>query len=238
MGIFLWDTAPSKIFVGDTQVSKVFVWDTQVRPSGWQPWANTVLYLPLNTDYSDLSSYHRVYTSQVWTMSFSSYQWVNSARFDGGYLKYPITNCDFWDFTLSFWVWMESRRNGWETFGDLHNDNVSINISPLLNNTWKRWVMNGFRAGTGTIDIISNVSFSAWWHLYTITHSNEMCRLYLDWNEIANKAIQTNPPDILEIDVGTRDDVTHSSASAQELPNSSFNSSEVPGYSRQPVFVL
>lgn len=33
MGIFLWDSAPSKIFVGDTEVSKVFVWDTQVRPN-------------------------------------------------------------------------------------------------------------------------------------------------------------------------------------------------------------
>ena len=47
MGIFLWDTAPSKIFVWDTQVSKVFVWDTKVRPNnvyvdflliGWWGW--------------------------------------------------------------------------------------------------------------------------------------------------------------------------------------------------------
>ena len=33
MGIFLWDSAPSKIFVWDTQVSKVFVGDTQIRPT-------------------------------------------------------------------------------------------------------------------------------------------------------------------------------------------------------------
>lgn len=33
MGLFLWDSEPSKIFVGDTPISKVFLWDTQVRPS-------------------------------------------------------------------------------------------------------------------------------------------------------------------------------------------------------------
>ena len=32
MGLFLWDSQPSKIFVGDTSISKVFLWDTQVRP--------------------------------------------------------------------------------------------------------------------------------------------------------------------------------------------------------------
>lgn len=32
MGLFLWDSEPSKIFVWDTPISKVFLWDTQVRP--------------------------------------------------------------------------------------------------------------------------------------------------------------------------------------------------------------
>ncbi len=37
MGLFLWDSEPSKIFVGDTPISKVFLWDTQVRPSSRLP---------------------------------------------------------------------------------------------------------------------------------------------------------------------------------------------------------
>lgn len=36
MGLFLWDSEPSKIFVGDTQISKVFLWDTKVRPSSYE----------------------------------------------------------------------------------------------------------------------------------------------------------------------------------------------------------
>lgn len=58
MGLFIWDAQPSKIFVGDTPISKCFLWDTQVRPSGWgwwQPWANTLLYLPLESDVVDQS---------------------------------------------------------------------------------------------------------------------------------------------------------------------------------------
>ena len=59
MGLFLWDSEPSKIFVWDTPISKVFLWDTQVRPSytpwPWQPWANTLVYLPLATNSNDQS---------------------------------------------------------------------------------------------------------------------------------------------------------------------------------------
>ncbi len=35
------------------EVKKVYLWTTQVRPAwwgGWQPWANTLLYAPLETD--------------------------------------------------------------------------------------------------------------------------------------------------------------------------------------------
>lgn len=33
MGLFLWDSQPSKIFVGNTSISKVFLWDTKIRPT-------------------------------------------------------------------------------------------------------------------------------------------------------------------------------------------------------------
>lgn len=80
--IFLWDTAPSKIFVWDSQVSKVFVWDTQVRPSWWQPWANTLLYMPLNsTDLATDQSGNNVQTNNNW-VTFWTYQWVDCGYFN------------------------------------------------------------------------------------------------------------------------------------------------------------
>lgn len=58
MGIFLGDTAPSKIFVGDTQISKVFLWDTQVRPvtPNWN-WDLTKATLSSTTSISGFSCY-------------------------------------------------------------------------------------------------------------------------------------------------------------------------------------
>lgn len=70
MWLFLWDSEPSKIFVGDTQISKVFLWDTQVRPSWggwWQPWANTLAYLPLEWDVLDHSGNGRHWQWKAWT---------------------------------------------------------------------------------------------------------------------------------------------------------------------------
>ena len=86
MGLFLWDSEPSKIFVGDTPISKVFLWDTQVRPSGWwgwQPWANTIAYYPLTstTTTSDESGNGNTLTNR--NVSFWTYQWVSCASFNG-----------------------------------------------------------------------------------------------------------------------------------------------------------
>jgi hypothetical protein len=54
MGLFVWDSEPSKIFVGDTPISKVFLWDTQVRPSGWAIWTYSYDFTTWST--SDLQS--------------------------------------------------------------------------------------------------------------------------------------------------------------------------------------
>ena len=80
MGLFIWSTTPSKIFVWDTQISKVFVWDTKVRPSGWQPWADTLLYLPLESDFVDQSwqATTRVFTTN-W-LSYTTVWWVPSVH--------------------------------------------------------------------------------------------------------------------------------------------------------------
>lgn len=84
MWLFVGDTQPTKIFVGDTAISKVFLGDQQVRPSGWQPWANTLLYLPLNTTdtYTDKSWNSRTVTN--YGIQFWTYSWVDCAYFDNG----------------------------------------------------------------------------------------------------------------------------------------------------------
>ena len=137
------------------------------------PWANTVLYLPLESDYSDLSSYNRTYTNQQWTMSFSSYWWVSASYRNRGYLLYPLSNVKFDDFTMSCWVGKSTRSNYWEVFVDLHNDSVSpiMDISPYISD-WGVWGCMNTSNRNWWIDVLSNMSWTSWWHLYTITQDS------------------------------------------------------------------
>lgn len=88
MGLFIWDSQPSKIFLGDTPISKVFLWDTQVRPayqqveyiqSSWTQYIDTWLAPSNNTkvqfklsNYSINSSIQYVFgsTSKWWNKMF------------------------------------------------------------------------------------------------------------------------------------------------------------------------
>lgn len=103
--IFLWDTAPSKIFVWDSQVSKVFVWDTQVRPSWWQPWADTILYLPLEDDLLD-HSWNNISITDVNVTLENRVAKIDNTN-SNSYLK-TTNNFDTYlsslPFTVVFWV--------------------------------------------------------------------------------------------------------------------------------------
>lgn len=66
------------------KIQRIYVWTTKVRPSGWTPWANTLLYLPLNTTdtYTDKSWNSRTVTN--YGILFWTYAWVDCAYFDNG----------------------------------------------------------------------------------------------------------------------------------------------------------
>ena len=120
MGLFIWDAQPSKIFVWDTSISKVFLWDTQVRPTWWQPWANTLLYLPLEQDVSDYSLNHYATTSS-W-VTYTTVWWVQSVHINStGWISLTWTAPDasVTEQTCSIWYYVtsqtsSSRRCLWE----------------------------------------------------------------------------------------------------------------------------
>lgn len=70
MGLFIWDSEPSKIFVGDTPISRVFLWDAQVRPSKCE-----YSYDFRNKSATDLSN--DWWTVVAWTLETSAY-WITS----------------------------------------------------------------------------------------------------------------------------------------------------------------
>lgn len=99
--IFLWDASPSKIFIGGTQASKVFVWDTQVRPTWWQPWANTKVYYKINdndtnTTIYDLTTNHydQTWSWTPWYATDATYGRV--ANFNSNNYTLAGSIVDFW----------------------------------------------------------------------------------------------------------------------------------------------
>lgn len=55
MGIFVWNSTPSKIYVGDTEVNSVWVWDSKVRPT-WPVWWWPLCFTAVGTTSFMLSS--------------------------------------------------------------------------------------------------------------------------------------------------------------------------------------
>lgn len=79
---------------------------------GWQPWANTLVYLPFTEDLLD-HSWNWVTFTQWWT-NLSIVNWV--ADFDGGYL---YKNASYWlsslPATVSIWIYPTQLSSTWET---------------------------------------------------------------------------------------------------------------------------
>lgn len=130
MGLFTWNAQPSKIFVGDSEVSKVFVWDTQVRPSwwgGWQPWANTLAYYPLETDTNDYSWNGRNGTNN-W-VTFSNWLWVFNGSSYVSLWTWSWTNIQT-NMTISVWF-------KWN--GSWSKDNTIISKSQYYMPSYSSW---------------------------------------------------------------------------------------------------
>ena len=191
MGIFIWDTAPSKIFVGDTQVSKVFVWDTQVRPTwwgGWQPWANTLLYLPLNTTYTYTDQSGNQVSTTNTNVAFWTYQWVDCWTFSNNtrisVSPFNIPN----DFTFVWrcyntWVYQYE----WQIFDARSGSSNSIRSFFRISNE-RYWYAGGF-----SVNNVKNIADTSWvnfiqnqWVLFVYTVTDWKQEIYVKWNNIDN----------------------------------------------------
>ena len=140
MWLFIWDSQPSKIFVGDTPISKVFLWDTQVRPSGWQPWSNTIYYLPLDADLLDHSWNGYTFTPTGTVNLVNNKANIPVCYINRGSLEVPSNTYTFWsdDFTVSYWV----------------------NI-PTDQDTYYRWVLWFNTSNYGSM--VLNYEFNQWY---------------------------------------------------------------------------
>lgn len=106
------------------KIKKIYVGTEQVRPSLWKPWANTLLYLPLENDINDATWNHTM------TLTTTSYGTVAKDSswyyyFNGGYIS---SESYTWptQATLCCWVKRDTKvENHWEFWLSTHLRNWS-----------------------------------------------------------------------------------------------------------------
>lgn len=189
MWLFVWDSEPSKIFVGDTAISKVFLWDTQVRPSGWgwwQPWANTLLYLPLESNFVDQSwqATTRVFTTS--SVSYTTVGGVSSVHIGSSWwakltTPYPLQPDNTKPISASIWLYITAayapRRMMWDIAARNWNRQQFCIIK---NTTTARLNVYDDHTDSNYATLEAPLTINQRNHLaYTITSSES--KLYLNW---------------------------------------------------------
>ncbi len=175
MWLFLWDSQPSKIFVGDTPISKVFLWDTQVRPSWWQPWANTIAYYKFDWNLNDSVNSNNLSLS-AWTITY----WTDShggkyAYFDKNTRTGHLTispNFDISTVTLMYRWQPKQVFSSWNPISvwyTTNNNSIIIGTVRSVDFWWTTWF-------TATAD--------TWYHL-VITCEWWVRKFYVNWTYYA-----------------------------------------------------
>lgn len=155
------------------KIQKIYVGTTKVRPSGWQPWANTVLYMPFKTDLLDHSWNNISFTNTNVSIVDAKAYFNWSAKLVNSNFTSYLSDVPF---TVSFWikqssivndawlvVWHKKVSRSWYWWDIL---NVSSKIR--LESIW--W---GTNVSSGTISANT-------WYLVTAIYASGNKYLYMN----------------------------------------------------------
>lgn len=141
MSIYIWNSEIKNIYVWTTPVKEVYVWTTKVRPAWWQPWANTLLYLPLNSTDTYLDkSWNSISTTNNW-VTFWTYQWVDCGSFNGSSNRIDCGNITFTN-TTTILAWVYRNPKSWSQFNriiDFRSSDTNVYQYWYSTNSWYIW---------------------------------------------------------------------------------------------------
>lgn len=149
MGIYIWDTAPSKIFVWWSEVASVRAGDTKVRPSiqpittAWIYWNSDLWLISISSDWS---TWLTIADKNLWaTQVYNSWDTLSEANCGKYYQAGNNYGFPFWynwtnttnrvNYT-SYWPWnyyssstpsflYTSGWFNWNLWGDITNTNIA-----------------------------------------------------------------------------------------------------------------
>lgn len=184
-------------------------WEIQIWPveKGWQPWVNTLLYLPMNSTYT--------YTDQSWnnvqttnySVSFGTYQWVDCGYFNRNHIQitpfvipanitvlcwvYYLSTSDQADWKIfdarnnSTWIITAFERNPARCY--IWADGVYAYGTPRPDNQWvlfcwtmDSWWNRNLLVKWNGVNISSSNSDTSW-ASFTPTYTN----VWNEWNNWA-----------------------------------------------------
>lgn len=161
----------------EKELQNAYIWE---YPERWQPWANTVLYLPLDSTntVNDLSGNGYNMTNNG-SVSFWTYGWVDCAYFwttAPYWLKNTSANIISWDYTFLVWINWDASTSG----------TSNPRIFWWNNDWWLLWERSRDTFHPAFQWTSSWVSYTSWWHLVAFTGniSSKNFTPYKDWVQL------------------------------------------------------
>ena len=184
----------------------MYIWQTKIRPTWWQPWANTLAYWKFDDNLSDSSGNNNDATYYYWTpITYSTWLVWDSAVFWPTILTTPLDTTLFnSEFTVSFCVYITAisgddviRLRWWQTWNtaiqyewgyswlqryDANMGRTGWSWTPTLN-TWHHIVITWDGVNPLVCYINGNVVTA---DNYNYSYSNSSRTLWLGNNESTN----------------------------------------------------
>lgn len=172
------------------KLKNIYVWTNHVRPSGWQPWANTIAYYKFEWDANDYSwNGHNLTAS--WNVSYVTNSWASK---EVVYLNGSSSSNTTWfvsaDFSQqltpsTFVMWYKAVNNGGSNplmviFVQMYkNTNAYARTGVITARSSDNFTIRAYR------DFVFNSwvqpDFWWWWHCVVVTVWEWNAKLYLDW---------------------------------------------------------
>lgn len=153
------------------------------RKEWWQPWANTLAYRPLKSDFNDHSGneYHLtnlnnatvIQTKDGVSCAYTngSNAWLYTSALNASVIWQDFTCSFYWNSTTWTWVHVAISENGAFSWW-----NIDIN---KWQNLLYAEILNG---STAVPTLTKTTTISSWWHNVILTHSSDgETALYYDW---------------------------------------------------------
>lgn len=191
--------------VSSKAVTSVYLWSTKVRPAWvtpWTPWSNTLLYMPLDSNLRDLSSYNRTASITNGTISYDTIWWVNCAYpSSNGRINIPMTDFNNLSYTESIWLYATWNTYWKFIWGNKNSSWSYIDVTFVTNDSNGNKRANYFGG-----DHFSNTAYTTWaWKLITVTRSWNTVKMYQDGVQFYTYSY-SNPYAFASIDLFSRSD--------------------------------